>query len=293
MDSQKLLQETEQIIQNDDIPNQPQVVLDLNKELNKPEPNFYKISDLVGNDIDLTIKVIRIANSPFWGIKREINSIHSALVILGIRNFKNLVLSSCLQKVLKNDVIPNEEFEIFYIHSLKTAGVSSFLAENLSFQDNKKVDKDHAYLLGLLHDCGIMIMAKKYQGYYDDMVSSLIIGNDPSVIELTHYQTNHCKVGGLLAKKWNVPHSLIEPILFHHNYKFEITANIQNTKLLAILRLAEHIISTQPSIGILDLLYNNKICSKDSFFELLSFVNLDLKAFSSLVSITSELTPVS
>jgi len=292
MDTQKLLQETEQIIQSDDIPNQPQVVLDLYDEFNKAEPNFRIISDLISKDISLASKVIGIANAPFWGVEQDVNSIQTALVLLGIKQFKNLVLSSCLKKVFKNNAIPDEEFEIFYIHSIKTAGISSFLAENLSFIDNEKVDKDHAYLVGLFHDCGIMIMAKKYQGYYDEMVSSLIIGNDPAVTELTHYQTNHCKVGGLLAKKWNLPHSLIEPILFHHNYKFDITSNMQNTKLLAILRLAEHIIANQSSIGILDLLYNNIISSKDRLVELLSFVNLDLKAYSNLVTITSDLVPV-
>ena len=127
MNTQALLEATENIIHSDDIPNQPQVVLELNKEMNKPEPEFRTISELVGRDIGLTSKVIRIANAPFWGIRREINSIHTALVILGLKNFKNLILTSSLNKVLKNDTIPDKEYDKFYSHSVKTAGLSRFL----------------------------------------------------------------------------------------------------------------------------------------------------------------------
>jgi len=289
METIKLVEETEQIIQNNDIPNQPQVLLELNEEMNKPEPNFYKISDLVGRDINLALKIMRIANAPFWGMRQEVKSIHSALVILGLKNFKNLVLTSCFQNVLKNNAIPSEEYELFYRHSLKTAYISRFLAENLLFNDHKKVDKEHAYLVGLFHDCGILIMAKKYQGYYGQMVSSVINGVDPAILESKHYQTNHCKVGGLLAKKWNLPHSLIEPILFHHRINFDMCSEIQHTKLLVILKMAEHIIANHTSCGLLNDLYNNQIKSKDRFLELLSFSSLDYDTYKQYIENSFDL----
>jgi len=169
MDFMKLIEETEKATQNIEIPNQPQVLLDLNEEMTKPEPDFKTITDLISKDIALTAQVIKIAKTPFWGTRREINSVHIALVVLGLRNFKNIILSSCLRNVFKNDVIPDEEFKIFYNHSLKSAGVSRFLADNITFKDNERVDQNQAYLVGLFHDCGIMIMAKRYQNYYDRM----------------------------------------------------------------------------------------------------------------------------
>ena len=137
-----------------------------------------------------------------------------------------------------------------------------------------------------------MIMAKKYQGYYDEMISSLLSGADPAVVETTHYQTDHCKVGGLLIRKWNLPQSFVEPILFHHSLNFDICSDILHTKLLALLQLAEHIIAIQTSCGFLDNIYNHPIRSNDRLKELLSFVNLDHKTYKEIVVTCSDLLPV-
>jgi HD-like signal output (HDOD) protein len=135
-------------------------------------------------------------------------------------------------------------------------------------------------------------MANKFQGYYDDMAASLSNGTDPTEIETSHYQTNHCMVGGVLTKNWNLPQSLIEPILYHHNPKFDMCSDQQTTKLSAILKLAEHIIANQTGNGGLDLLYNSEIRSEDKLNELLSFVDLNTDSYQELESISSDLMPV-
>jgi HD-like signal output (HDOD) protein len=289
-------QQEEEIMKIDqeiDIPNQPQIILDLNEELSKLEPDFKLITNLVRKDIALTARIIKIANAPFWGLKRKVDSIQGALLVLGLRNFKNTVLASCLKNVFHNGSSLNDVCDVFFKHSTTTASVARYLADNIQFKDFERVDKDHAYLVGLFHDCGIMLMAKKFDDYLDNLNTTITLEHNIIDFESSQYSTNHCVVSALLIKKWDLPEVLIEPILHHHCNEINIHNDIYQRKLALIVKLSEHFLTNTfdldgSSNGIFDFQFH----SAEKLEKLLPFINMDKENFMQLESNLRDLIQI-
>ena len=99
---QRLVEEAEKIFRSIAIPSPPRVLMQLNEEMGKAEPEYRVITDLVSQDLAMTAKVLRIANSPYFGVRNRIKSIATALSVLGLEHFRNIVLASAFRDGMKN-----------------------------------------------------------------------------------------------------------------------------------------------------------------------------------------------
>ena len=165
-DLNKVLIETEKIVNEIGIPNRPQALIDINAEMKKSQPNFDALSSHVETDINLIVTVLRLANSPFFGLRHKVETVKRALTVLGLNNFKNIVLASCMKNAFIQDFITQNQFELFYNHSVLVAEISKFIAQNINKDTERNSIQDYAYMVGIFHDCGILIMAKKFPSYY-------------------------------------------------------------------------------------------------------------------------------
>lgn len=177
-----ILEEAEKIVKEIGIPGRPQTLIDINIELKKPYPDFDTLSRYIEKDIHLIVTILKLVNSPFFGLRHKIDSAKRALTLLGLNNFNNIILASCMHHAFKGNYVSERKFEQFYTHSLLVADVSRFLSQNILTKTKEHIDPYLAYMVGVFHDCGVLIMSKKFPDYYEKMNREL--SPEDSIIEI-------------------------------------------------------------------------------------------------------------
>ncbi|MEW5792633.1 MAG: HDOD domain-containing protein [Pseudomonadota bacterium] len=233
------LEKAEKLIKSIGIPAQPKLVLDIDDELKQAEPDIGKITGLISQDPALTAKIIRVVNSPFFGTRKQVDSVKQALTILGLTHFKNVVIASALSEALRLDQRHSIN-EPFWNHSILAARIAAFIARRLF---RNPAMENEAYIAGLFHDCAVPLLAQKFPDYLP--LAPAALNQQPAAdslqVEERAYHTNHCAVGYLVAKSWHLPAAVCQAILFHHSPDVDIHADLLTRKLSACLLLAEHI----------------------------------------------------
>lgn len=221
------------------IPPKPKIVTEIQSELNKENPDFSKISSLVERDVSLSAKILKVANSPFFS-RGKIDSIQHALHILGMKTFNAILLSSALRDAVRGEI---ELIENFLNHSAVTATVAAMIARVV-----KEIPDHTAYITGLFHDCGIVLMHKKfnnYAKYFDYALYTLpvqdITDKFDSIVGLEQelFYTNHCVMGYVMAKSWGLSETILKAIINHHSFKVELIKDKTERILCSILSLAD------------------------------------------------------
>lgn len=222
-----------------DIPPCPAVLLELDAELRKEEPDQREVARLIGQDVALSGHVMLIANSPAFSTGKQLASVMQAVNVLGMQSMFQVVVGHLLRVALADN--QNLTMERFWESSLLTARVSAELARRLG-----GVRPDVAYTFGLFHDCGIPLLARRFPQTKDVLAQANVAEYGLFTdIEDELLGTNHAVVGYFLARRWQLPIFIAEGILYHHDYsvlsKPETVHELAST-LIAICVLAEHII---------------------------------------------------
>jgi len=192
----------------------PQIVLKIIRMIRDSDVSLGTISEELRKDQVLSAKVIRFANSAFWGIERKIDAIDRALVFLGEKSFLQLIISSSLE-----DFFPVGEkgYSLckggIYRHALGTALVSEALADF-----SEAAPSDIAYTAGLLHDIGKVVLDQKMAAVYPLFYRrTQEDGIDLTTVEHEELGMDHSEAGERLARDWSLPDNLIEVIRYHHD----------------------------------------------------------------------------
>lgn len=244
MPDQLLLQEddikkAEAIASNIGIPSPPQLVLDIQNEAGKENPDFARIADLVAKDVSMSARILKVANSPFFS-RGKVDSIMHAINLLGIRAFYAAVLSSALREAFLRD---SPALDRFWKHSMVTAIAAGIIARKL-----RLAPEDQAYTAGLFHDCGVVLMMKKFPDYTRVIDNALYITTLHPVSEKfdlivgyenDRYNTNHCVMGYVMSKSWRLSDAVNNAIMCHHYPNIDMHKDIHTRRLSAVLHLAE------------------------------------------------------
>jgi putative nucleotidyltransferase with HDIG domain len=167
------------------------------------------IGKLISKDQVLTAKVLKLANSAFYGFSRKVGSLTQALVLLGFEVIKGLILTSAVFELMKKDQ------KDLWEHSLAVALTTGLVTE---MSPPIKERKEEIALAGLLHDLGKVVI--HIQLPHDaESVAELIqvegMGTEKAEEEVLGF--NHCQAGLWLAESWKLPLELTEPIRWHHH----------------------------------------------------------------------------
>lgn len=171
--------------------------------------------DVIKNDPIFTLKILRVVNSPFVGLSKEITSIHQASVYLGVNTLKNMAIGLASVGALPRANKANFDMDLFWLHSLAVATVTKRLAEFLNIPRNESVDYFSA---GLLHDIGKAVFAL----YMPEEFKTALAGAKEQERPLYELEqeiagVTHADIGAVLAKKWDLPESLKKSIAMHHS----------------------------------------------------------------------------
>lgn len=223
------------------LPSQPTIVIEINEEMREEHPGFGRIANLVTQDAAMSAKVINVINSPFFGLARKCESIVKALSLMGLENFRKVVLTACLQDAIGGS---SKADKVFWDHSLHTAVAAEALAKSIrGILAAEGITPDMAYMTGLFHDCAIPLLLQRNQEYLPFTNFALSHKRDIIQGEDKLIGSDHCVVGGLLAKSWSLPDPVCKTIIHHHTTNLDGQGAVPH-KLIALLKVADYIAYT-------------------------------------------------
>lgn len=209
--SQRLRQITEKII---GLPTLPTVVTQLISVVGDPASSARQIAQLVSTDQALTAKILKVANSAFYGFAREIATVQLAIVVLGIEMVKNIGLSvAVLKRFSEGKEHRLFDRQRFWEHAIGCGVAARMLA--LKFKDRRIADE--AFVAGVLHDIGKLILIEYFGDEFTEALEKAeaeglaIVDAEEQVLGVSH-----ADVGAWLAEKWNLPLNLVHAISYHH-----------------------------------------------------------------------------
>jgi len=232
-----------------------------------PKSSALEVGKAISQDPALVSRILRIANSTFYGFPGKISTIPHAVVILGFVNIRNLVLAASISKIFSSK--GGEGYfdrEGFWRHSLACGVTSKLIAKRLGMKNLEEV-----FIWGLLHDVGKLVLDAYFK---EDFTRVVCLAKEKEVLlrdaeqELLGF--GHAEVGGIVADKWNLPPALIKVIRFHHN---PTEAN-ESMRMAAIVHLGDVFCR---AIGIGDGADNKVPCIDEDSWRLFRFNKQTIK----------------
>ncbi len=222
-------------------PTLPEVVMHLIRVVDDPATSASEVSRIISRDQSLTTSVLKLVNSPFYGMSRQITTLTQATVILGFTAIRNIALTAAMFDefgVSSNEEMPGGYSRSgFWEHSIACAIATRCLAGYAAFPD-----AEQAFIAGLIHDLGKVLLDEYL---HEDFVRALRLAEEEKLrireAEQRIFGTDHTQVGGWLARNWNLPEELVAVIEFHHNP----TESTVAPRLAALVHLADIIVRMQ------------------------------------------------
>ncbi|MCX8070691.1 MAG: HDOD domain-containing protein [Thermodesulfovibrionales bacterium] len=201
------------ILETIDIPSLPPIAMKVLQLVNNDNSSLNELEDTIAKDQSFSARLLRIANSPYYGKNRSIDSLSSAMILIGFNTMKSLVVAASLRDVQRKFGIFDQKL---WEHSLAVSIAASQIAA-----DTKMMKPDEALVSGLIHDMGKMVLNTGLADQYALVIERAYSEGLPFIdIENDLLGFNHCNVGGLIARKWKLPKNLEVVIEFHHSDKF-------------------------------------------------------------------------
>jgi HD-like signal output (HDOD) protein len=191
----------------------PQFVVETLRKLNDPTSSASDVATSLSRDEGLVLRTLKLANSAAYGMSRHISDIAEAIALLGYKNISNIVLAatvySVMDKGLSGYALDRGEL---WRHSLTAAYAARYIA-----QTTRKVLPEEAYVGGLLHDIGKVVLNDYVRFGYGIIVKLVEEEHIPFTdAEIKVLGFDHSIVGSLLVDRWDLPKAYYYSTLFHH-----------------------------------------------------------------------------
>ena len=141
--------------------------------LNNPNSNSSELSKVIGRDQGIATKILAIANSPMYGLRRRVSTIDFAILVIGMKEIKNIIFALSMMESFKNKTDQYLNQKEFWLHSLVSGNTAKRIAEKLDYKKSGE-----AFAAGLLHDLGIPVIHKYFHTSFVEIfnqVNSAII----------------------------------------------------------------------------------------------------------------------
>ena len=220
-----------------EIPTLPTIVFELNQHLEDPDTSIVNVSETIEKDQAMALKILKLVNSAFYGLKSRVSDIKNAVVLLGFNAVRNAIVSVSVINALPKCVLSHDfEMDAFWRHSLAVAVTSKNISQKAGLEA-----PDNCFVGGLLHDVGKVIMAQYFPEMFVNVWTRM---QNESVsfheAEKKELPVDHAMVGSHLAERWALPKGLIEAIQWHQNYQ----SDIPNAQFVLVIHLANILVNS-------------------------------------------------
>lgn len=197
----------------EEFPTLPIIVTKIIEVCEDESADIEDLAEIISHDQSITSRILKLANSAYYGYLRKVNTISKAITILGFETIKSLSISASVFDTFKK-IKSNYYFDRcqFWIHSIGVAVIARLIARHLNYKEIEV-----AFLDGLLHDIGKLFFESYYLTQYEDVIKEVTV-NRCSIreAELKIMGVSHSDVGGWLTNRWKFPPELVNPIQYHH-----------------------------------------------------------------------------
>lgn len=209
---QKLLSVHEIVAKLDDLPTLPAVVYELNRIINDPMSSTSDVENIMSNDLALTAKVLRLANSAYYAIPGGVTSLQRAIAYIGYDTVNQLALSASIINALDSKESVGFDARAFWKHSLGVAMAAEVIANEVKYKTPSDL-----FTCGLVHDMGKIALLLITKEQFTDTIK-YAAENKLSLVEAeeTLDCARHNHIGFQLATKWRLPYQIQISIANHH-----------------------------------------------------------------------------
>ncbi len=218
-----------------DLPAIPAIVKEVMELTADPDVSVAAVSSLIERDPVLTAKLLKVSNSAYYGMRQVVGTLKLALVILGVREVRNMILG-----IASIDTFRDEDTEVLLVqgglwrHSLLVAGIAKKLGAHLGLSL-----QGEDFIAGLIHDIGKLVLWKHLgQEYREIYERAKREGLSLHQLEEDAFGFNHADVAATLAEAWNLPETLTFALGAHHPDKDRMPMEGPAPKLAALVRIA-------------------------------------------------------
>jgi putative nucleotidyltransferase with HDIG domain len=181
--------------------------------LNHPNTSSHQLGEVISKDASLTVRLLRLVNSPFYGFSGKVETVARAVSLLGLNELSTLALGISVIKKFENIPSDQLDMESFWRHSIRCGLFARTLASYLGEKDTEKY-----FTGGLLHDIGRLVMLDRMPQQYSFAIARARQEHLPMYrAEQDVLKTDHSILGKMLAEKWRLSPSLIRMIGCHHS----------------------------------------------------------------------------
>lgn len=191
-----------------EVPAMPNIIVHALNIMNDPDSSTRELAKVISYDQSLSTKVLTLVNSAYYGFPKQITSMNQAISLIGMSKAKNIIVTVAMRPMM----ITQGGKELWR-HSITTAVGCEYMAHNL-----KIMDADEAFVIGFLHDLGKVVLSLKDAKLYERVKETARTSYNSNILEIEqiYFGTDHCQMGSLLAKKWQLPLLINNAIKYHH-----------------------------------------------------------------------------
>jgi HD-like signal output (HDOD) protein len=228
----------EQIRRLEDVPTLPSFFNKIVETIADEWSDAKDLAEIISKDQALTAKILRLANSAYYGRFREVSTVEQAVTTVGFSEVKSVSLSVAVFGSFSRQ-LPLQTLESFWVHALSCATAVRAVGDR-----GQEMNLEKVYFAGLLHDIGKLVFNLLFGSDYLSMIDAAVReGCTVHEAEVGTYGVHHAHVGEWLAERWHFPADLIESIAYHHE---PLHPGITRPKVVATVHLANWI-SRQPA----------------------------------------------
>jgi putative nucleotidyltransferase with HDIG domain len=195
---------------NRELASLPQTLSEVLRVTRDERSSASDLSNVIMRDPALTARLLRIVNSAYYGLGRQIGSISQAVMTIGMRQVTALALSSSVYGMTDNWKSTFDR-RVFWRHSLEVAIGGRMIAEQMGLRN-----LEEPWVAGLLHDIGILILERSYPKEFARVWAIAQREQALEDLEITQWNTDHARVGQFLLQQWNLPESICAAVRYHH-----------------------------------------------------------------------------
>lgn len=195
------------------LPSLPTLYSEIVEKVRDPEVTIEDLAETITKDISMTAKILKLVNSAFFGLGREISSVSEAISYLGIETVKSLVLTVNAFSQFEGAKLKAVSLEEIWSHSLAVASGAKQIAKAEGCSARVQ---EEAFVAGMLHDLGKLILGLNFPAEYVEVSRKAVGGESWLEAERSSFGLDHADVGGALIGLWGLPGPVVETIALHH-----------------------------------------------------------------------------
>lgn len=223
----------------------PDVITTVTRLVNDPDSTMKDFEKVIKIDPILVSRLLRLVNSPYYGLIQPVDSISRAVALLGMKNLHNLIVTDALKNIFAAPEIDSIfSKKKLWVHSAAVSICSKMVAERIF-----GINGDDAFLGGILHDFGLLVEEQIRQVDFHRICASIKSTSSLLEMEQQAFATDHCEICYLMTLDWNMPVVIQNAIRDHHL----ISEDIEPSSLTGIIQISEYItgqleLSTLPDV---------------------------------------------